>query len=69
MGKFQKAREGRDDMGQQREEVIPLFAAFGTRLILSLDRYDGDWENEKMHGQGTMTWANGDKYRAVSSRT
>ena len=26
------------------------------------DKYDGEWENDKKHGQGTYTWANGDKY-------
>ena len=26
------------------------------------DKYLGDWQNHKMHGQGTYTYANGDKY-------
>ena len=34
----------------------------GTYTWESGDEYDGDWKNNKMHGQGTYTWANGNKY-------
>ncbi len=26
------------------------------------DKYEGAWENDNFHGQGTFTWTDGDKF-------
>ena len=35
---------------------------FGTKTYENGDKYVGDFEDNKQHGQGTKTWVNGDKY-------
>ena len=35
---------------------------FGTFTFASGDKYVGEWQEDKSHGQGTYTSANGDKY-------
>jgi hypothetical protein len=34
----------------------------GTYTFSNGDKYEGDWRNDKRHGQGTSTYANGGKY-------
>ena len=35
---------------------------FGTKTYENGDKYVGDFEDNKKHGEGTKTWSNGDKY-------
>ena len=35
---------------------------YGANSKWAGDKYVGDWQNDKLHGQGTYTFANGDKY-------
>jgi S1-C subfamily serine protease len=35
---------------------------FGTYTYASGDKYVGEWQDGKQHGQGTRTWTSGDKY-------
>ncbi len=32
---------------------------FGTATFASGDKYDGEWKDNKRHGQGTYTFTNG----------
>ncbi|MDC0542866.1 hypothetical protein OAO24_05345 [Methylophilaceae bacterium] len=34
----------------------------GTKIFPNGDKYEGEWKNNKMHGQGTYTYADGEKY-------
>ena len=34
----------------------------GTHTFASGDKYVGEWNSNKMHGQGSYTFANGEKY-------
>ena len=34
----------------------------GTKNFPNGDKYEGEWKNNKIHGQGTYTYANGKKY-------
>jgi len=35
---------------------------FGTVTYSNGEKYDGEWKDNKKHGQGAHTWPNGDKY-------
>jgi len=37
-------------------------------MIIIYERIKGQWIDDKMHGQGIYTWANGDRYERDSSK-
>jgi hypothetical protein len=40
-----------------------IFLIVSVLILGTMERkYVGEWQNNQSHGQGTQTWANGDKY-------
>ena len=37
-------------------------------MIIIYERIKGQWIDDKMHGQGIYTWANGDRYERANSK-
>ena len=37
-------------------------------MSIIFERISGQWKDGKMHGQGSLTWTNGDRYEIAGSK-